>query len=124
MEPPSAAISSSRIYCGSAQRMGRMIHGQGLTVCTSPGPALAGQPSFRHLVQHDGLRLVDLEEHSGMDVDADEHEARVVGGAVAWIASSGNQNFQSGAYSSRIFCRSRESVARPDTEIHSRVRSL
>ena len=27
-------------------------------------------------------------------------------------------------YSSWIFCRSREIVARPDTEIHSRVRSL
>lgn len=46
--------------------------------------------------------------------------------AVPWRGwpSSGNHIFQSGAYRARMIGRSRDSFASPETEIHSRVRSL
>ena len=50
---------------------------------------LAGQPSFRNLVQDNRLWLVELEEHGRMDVDADQDESWVVGRPVARIAFIG-----------------------------------
>ena len=47
------------------------------------------QPSLRDLVEHHRLRLVDLEKHRRMDVDANQNQARVVGRAVAGIALIG-----------------------------------
>ena len=40
--------------------------------------ARSRQPALRQFEEDDGLRLVDLEKDRGMDVDADEDDARIV----------------------------------------------
>ena len=47
---------------------------------------VAGQPSLRQLVEDNRLRLVELEEHGGVNLDADQDEAGIVGRAVPRIA--------------------------------------
>ena len=42
----------------------------------------SGHPSFDQLEQDDRLRFVHLEEHSCMNVDADEYHPRIVCGPV------------------------------------------
>lgn len=98
-----------------------------------PGIVVNGYGAFhRHLAsgrstslspfqQHDRLRLV---EDGRVNVDADQDQSRIVGRAMARIAFVRKPHLPVVAYSSRIFWRSRESVARPETDIHSRVRSL
>jgi len=58
---------------------------------------VTGQPALHDFIEDTRPRLVDFEEHRGVDVDADQHESRVVGCAVPRIPSSGNHAFQSGA---------------------------
>jgi hypothetical protein len=42
----------------------------------------AGRPAFEHLEENDRLGLIDFEERRGMNVDTDEHGARVIGRSV------------------------------------------
>ena len=44
------------------------------------------EPALRQFEKDEGLRLVDFEKDRGVDVDADQHDARVVWCAVARIA--------------------------------------
>ena len=85
----------------------------------------ARDPALHELEEHDRLRLVDFEEHRGVDVDADQHHARIVRQCRGAGHLPSGTTPASQAPTVRGSCaRSRLIVAMPDTDTHSRVRSL
>ena len=54
--------------------------------------SLTREPTLRQFEEDNGLRFVDFEKHGRVDVDADEHDARIVGCSVARIAFLSNRS--------------------------------
>jgi hypothetical protein len=81
--------------------------------------ALPREPALCQFEQDYGFRLVDLEEHGGVDVNAAEDDPRVVGCAVTRISVVAEPGFQSGSYGSSILARSFDTRATPEADTHS-----
>ena len=85
---------------------------------------LARQPALRQFEEDDRLRLVDFEERRRVHVHTDENHARVVCRPVSRVAFLRKPYLPVRSIQLVDFCRSRVMLAKPDTDTHSRVRSL